>query len=65
MLKRASVLDITYWSARDFYIGIDAEGELGASVWMMVDTKTDGRGEVFCNKSEEIIRNETLQEGPH
>ena len=55
MLKRASVLNITYWSTRDLDIGIDAEGELGASVWMTVDTKTDSRGEGFCNKGGEAL----------
>jgi len=32
-------------SAGEFDIGIDAEGELGTSVGVTMDTKTDGGGE--------------------
>jgi len=52
---RLRVLNNTYRSAGEFDIGIDAEGELGASVWMTVDTKTDSRGEGFCDKSGEAL----------
>jgi len=42
---RLRVFNNTYWSAGEFDIGIDAEGELGTSVGVTMDTKTDGGGE--------------------